>query len=197
MACRPFMLILPLYLSETDHLVGMLPGIIVVGPGVSISSLTLDQILAIFSTKTIVNWQDLGGPNLPITPVMRNDISGLRVLFEKYVLQGQNEDGAVLPVTTDTAMRDFIARTPGAIGYIGLPNLTSGVHEVAINGLLPTLETIKQQQYTFWGYIHMYTSGPDSALKVAFLTFLLSTSVQQQAHNLGYLPTSAGNFEGS
>lgn len=41
-----------LYLSETDHLVGVLPGVIVVGPGVSISSLTLGQILAIFSRKT-------------------------------------------------------------------------------------------------------------------------------------------------
>jgi phosphate transport system substrate-binding protein len=185
------------YPSETDHLVGVLPGIIVVGPSISISSLTLDQILAIFSTRTIGNWQDLGGPNLPITPVMRDDTSGLRVLFDKYVLQGHTEDGTVLPVTSDTAMRDFIARTPGAIGYIGLPNLTSTVHEVAINGLTPTLETINQQKYPFWGYVHMYTSDPDSALRTAFLSFLLSTSVQKKAYGLGYLPTSAGNFEGS
>ena len=183
------------YPSEIDHLACVIPGVIVVGPGIPISSLTHDQVMAIFATRTIQNWKDLGGPALPIIPVMYKKTSGLQVLFEKYILQNHRENGAVMPMNSDAAMYNFLVRTPGAIGYIGLANLTAAVHPIAIDGQMPTFEAISQQNYTFWGFGHMYTSGIDSSLKHAFLTFLRSALVQQETYRLGYFPLNAGNFE--
>lgn len=175
----------------TDHLVCVIPGALVVGPGVPISSLSRQQITAIFTTGSIHNWQDVGGPDLPITPVMRADTSGIRVIFHKYILGNSKEIGTLLSTNSDTEMRDAIARTPGAIGYLALPYVNASVHEVAIDNVSARPQDIENGQYTFWGYGHMYTLGSSNVLVTSFLSFMLTPSVQQLAQKVGYIPINA------
>jgi len=60
----------------TDHIVCVIPFTMVTGPGVTVTSLTPQQIIDIFSTGKIKNWQQVGGSNLPIVPVVRPGTSG-------------------------------------------------------------------------------------------------------------------------
>ncbi|QBD82554.1 phosphate ABC transporter substrate-binding protein [Ktedonosporobacter rubrisoli] len=172
----------------TDHIVCVIPFAMVVGPGISITSLTQQQIIDIFSTGKIHNWQQIGGPDLPIVPVVRPPTSGTRDTFRKYILGGRDEKGTLLKTDSSATVLDVVARTPGAIGYLALSVLTPKVHALAISGVMPTLDNITTGRYLFWGYEHMYSLDDNNATISAFLDFMLTPEVQQQAQQMGYIP---------
>jgi phosphate transport system substrate-binding protein len=84
-----------------------------------------------------------------------------------------------------------VADTPGAIGYLAQSVLNSTVHEVAIEGQLPSVKTIQTGQYTFWGFEHMYTIGLGSSAMMSFLNYMLTPQIQQLAEKLGYFSIAA------
>ncbi|GCE10181.1 phosphate ABC transporter substrate-binding protein [Tengunoibacter tsumagoiensis] len=174
----------------TDHIVCVIPFAMVTNPDVTISSNTLtpDQIVGIFTTRTITNWKDVGGPDLKIVPLARTKTSGTRDTFRKYVLGGRDESD-LTTIDSSTDVRDTVAKTPGAISYLALSVINSSVHEVGINGFLPTQENISSGRYTFWAYEHMYTMK-DTPLINDFLDYMISPPVQNAAENIHYIPIS-------
>ncbi len=181
----------------TDHIVCVIPFAMVVNPDVTVTSLTRQQIIDIFSTGRISNWSQVGGPDLPIVPVVRPQTSGTRDTFRKYILGGRDEKGKLLQTDSSVTVRETVAHTPGAIGYLALSVLTPAVRVLAIEGAKPTLADIVAGRYSFWSYEHMYTLGDDSPLLSAFLDFMLSPPVQQKAQAMGYIPIAAMNLNGA
>ena len=175
----------------TDHLVAVVPFTMVTNLDVNIPSLTAQQIIEIYSTDTITNWQQVGGPNLPIVPVIRPSTSGTRATFRKYVLGGRDQHGKLLQSDSSQTVLATVAKTPGAIGYLSLSVVDSTVRVVAINGLLPTVKSIQSGNYTFWGFEHMYTIGQGTVPVQQFLAFMTSASIQALAQKLGYFPIAA------
>ena len=175
----------------TDHIVCVVPFTMIASPGVDVTSLNQQQIINIFSTGTISNWQQVGGQNLAIVPVVRPPTSGTRATFRKYILGGRDENsqhGTHLTTDTSTTVRDTVAHTPGAIGYLALSVLNKSVHPLAIDGYTPTLANIEAGRYAFWSYEHMYTLGDNNLLASAFLDFMLTPAIQQTAQQMGYIP---------
>jgi phosphate transport system substrate-binding protein len=173
----------------TDHIVCVIPFTMIVNPGINVTSLTQQQIIDIFSTGKIRNWQQVGGPNLPITPVVRPSTSGTRDTFRKYILSGRDEKGTLLKTDSSVEVRNTVAHTPGAIGYLALSVLTSQVRSIAIGGEKPTQASIAAGRYSFWGYEHMYTLGDTTnTVPEAYLDFMLTPPVQQLAQKMGYIP---------
>jgi phosphate transport system substrate-binding protein len=178
----------------TDHLVCLIPFTMITNPDVDVKSLTVAQIIAIYSTGTIRNWKDIGGPDLAIVPVVRPATSGTRATFRKYILGGRDEQGTLLQSDSSQTVLQTVAQTPGAIGYLALSVLDQTVHQVAIDGRLPTQANIQSGSYAFWGFEHMYTLGDDDPLLNAFLTFMTGAEVQQLAAQLGYIPIVAAQL---
>jgi phosphate transport system substrate-binding protein len=175
----------------TDHLVAVVPFAMVVHPDIRLASLTRDQIIGIY-TGRIKNWRDLGGPEEPIKVVSRALTSGTRATFRKYILNGADEvQGVALQKDSSQELVDTVGKTPGAIGYVAVSGVTSAVHVVAIDGVLPTPAKIEQGSYHFWSYEHMYTRGLPTGAVAAFLSFMLTPEEQQVATALGYIPISA------
>ncbi len=88
-------------------------------PNLTIPGLSIDQLQAIFRGK-VTNWQQVGGPNLPIVPVALNP-KITSVL--KLLLGGEGNDiGSNVQIVRDytTAIRKVTA-TPGAIAYGSAP----------------------------------------------------------------------------
>lgn len=175
----------------TDHIVCVTPFVMVSNNGVTIPSLTLQQIIDIFSTGKINNWNQVGGPDLKITPIVRPSNSGTRATFRKYILGGRDEKGTLLKTDSSTEVRDMVAHTPGAIGYLAASYVTQDVHSLALNGQKATEKNIASGSYNFWSYEHMYTLGGDDATLEAFLQFMLTEKVQQKAQELGYVPINS------
>lgn len=181
----------------TDHLVAVIPFAMIVNPDVTVQNLTRDQIIQIFSTNSVTNWTQVGGPNLPIVPVVRPSTSGTRATFRKYILGGRDENGSLLTSDSSQTVRETVAHTPGAIGYLALSVLDSSVHALSIDGQQPTPANIEQNRYLFWGYEHMYTLGTSNAVADSFLDFMLTPAVQQLAQQLGYIPIADMQIQSS
>ena len=174
----------------TDHIVCVNTFTLIVDPHITLSSLTTQQIIAIFTGKG-TNWKAFGGPDLPIAPIIRPATSGTRALFRKYVLGGAEESGHPLTTDSSTSVINTVAHTPGAIGYVTTVLVNHTVHMIGIDGVTPTVQHIKAGRYKFWGYEHMYTLENGSNATTTFLDFMLSAEAQQLAQKLGYLPVSA------
>jgi phosphate transport system substrate-binding protein len=174
----------------TDHIVCVTPFTLITNLDITLPSLTQAQIVAIFSSNQLTNWQEVGGPDLPIVPIVRPSTSGTRDTFRKYVLGGRDEGSGnqVLQKDSSTAVHDKVAQTPGAIGYLAESVVDNKVHQLGINGENATKDNIIAGTYTFWSYEHMYTLGDDNPIVAAFLDFMLSPTVQQLAQRDGYIP---------
>ncbi len=75
----------------TDHLVCVIPFTMIVNSDVTLSNLATADIVNIFAAGKITNWDQLGGPNLPIVPIVRPATSGTRATFRRYVLGRRDE----------------------------------------------------------------------------------------------------------
>ena len=175
----------------TDHIVCVVPFTMIVNSKVTVTSLTQQQIIDIFSTGKLRNWDEVGGPDLPIVPIVRPQTSGTRATFRKYVLGGGDEKGTLLQTDSSTTVRSTVAHTPGAIGYLALSVFDNSVRQVAIDGLTATAGNIESGNYTFWGYEHMYTLGDNNKLISSFLDYMLTTTVQQEAAKQSYIPIAS------
>jgi phosphate transport system substrate-binding protein len=171
----------------TDHLVCVIPFVMVVNRDVTVSNLRKQDIIDIFSSGKITTWKQVGGLDLPIVPVVWPATSGTRATFRKYILAGRDEIGTLLKTDSSQTVLETVANTPGAIGYLAVPVVDDHVRTVAIDGQLPSRESIEKGRYAFWGFEHMYTLG-DTPTIAAFLNFMLSGTVQQVAQQLGYIP---------
>lgn len=93
---------------------------IAVNPNLNISGLTLAQLKGIY-TGRIQNWQQVGGPNLPITPYSHPSTAGSP--FEEKVLGNDKFGTNVQPIPTTTQAIRQLANNPGGIFYASAPEL--------------------------------------------------------------------------
>ena len=185
-----------------DQLIGIVPLTIIGQPGIALPSLSYEQMLGIFSTGTITNWKQIGGPDQKIVVVVPPISSDVRFLFRDEMLGGAPETSTVLQTDSLEMIPQVVARTPGSISYLPEPFLTADVHRTAIDGVQPSAETIGTGHYSFWSFAHLYTEegrGSSGAketdegnkMRTMYLQFLQSTAGDSLARQLGYIPLSA------
>ncbi len=171
-------------------------------PGVSLS-----QMQKIFSGK-LTNWQQLGGPNLPIVPVSQDPDAKASTSF---LLQGlpssQQHFGRNVQVVRDTtaAIRK-VASTPGAIGY-GAQAIVVGQRTIHLLGLAKGESKNYVQPITPYGtvnkqalldgtypltrriFVIIREDGElDELAGRAYVNMLLSSEGQKLVDKAGYLP---------
>jgi phosphate transport system substrate-binding protein len=96
---------------------------IAVHPGLNISGLTLNQIKGIY-TGQITNWNQVGGPDLSITPYSRRtEDGGTVIFFVENLLAGQPFGSNVKFISTTTAALRAISNDPGGIYYASAPEV--------------------------------------------------------------------------
>ena len=172
----------------TPEIVIVIPYTLIVNASLtSIQSLTTPQILGIFSTHTIDNWQEVGGPDLPIVPISTAS-RGTSTHFQTAILGGNAEAGTPVADESSTSILDTVARTQGAIGYVATPLLNRSIRAIAIDGLTATPDNIESNHYHFWSYGHLYTLKNTDSNITAFFNYALTPAAQQVAQNLGYIP---------
>ncbi|WP_017315054.1 PstS family phosphate ABC transporter substrate-binding protein [Mastigocladopsis repens] len=96
---------------------------IAVNPNLNIAGLTIAQVKDIYTGK-ITNWQQAGGPNLPIIPYSRRVEEGGTVEFFNDNILGGEKFGVnvqFIPTTTE-ALRE-VAKNTGGIYYASAPEV--------------------------------------------------------------------------
>ncbi|WP_392533485.1 substrate-binding domain-containing protein [Nostoc sp. C117] len=89
-----------------------------VNPNLSVSRLTVSQIKDIYTGK-ITNWNQVGGPNLQVTPLSRNpEDGGTPEYIQETVLVNESFTVSVKPYVPDTTTAiQKVFKTPGGISY--------------------------------------------------------------------------------
>ncbi|MHB0875745.1 MAG: phosphate ABC transporter substrate-binding protein [Anaerolineae bacterium] len=162
---------------------------IVTHPDVGITGLTTDQVRALFSGE-IRNWSELGGRDLAVVLVVREEGSGTRMAFEEMVMSKADltitEDAILQP--SNGAVRTTLASTPGSVGFLSLGYVDTSVRALSIDGVAPTAETASSGAYPIVRPLNLVTRGEPEGIAKAFLEFALSAAGQDIVSHEGYLP---------
>jgi len=183
--------------------------VLAVSTSIPVSSLTFEQIVAIW-TGACTNWKEVGGPDLPIVVIGRTKSYDPIQLFCDFMkLEAKPVDGGVLyrekgkglwsqfvaptPATDDLAL-ELLQKTPGFITYFPLQvyfNYKSkdiNIKALYFNGVVASPQTIENGEYFIHRRLNVITNGkPEGAVKL-FVDFMLSVEGQQLVKDAGFLP---------
>jgi phosphate transport system substrate-binding protein len=160
---------------------------IIVNPKNPIRDLSLDQITQVFSGK-IRNWKELGGAQHPIILVTREEGSGTRESFQKFVMGKEDISLGALVQDSNGAVRQVIASDPSAIGYISLGLVNNQVKALKISGVEPNLDNVYNGKYTLVRpFLFVFNGEPVGEAK-SFLEFVLSAESQRLLLKEGLVP---------
>ena len=176
-----------------DHQVAVVIFGVIVNKDVTVSNITTAQLKEIYSGK-VTNWNQVGGPNLPIVVISRPASSGTRATFAKYVLGGPETVSGPSHLTSDSTgvVITNVASTNGAIGYAatGPAKANSSVTLLSIDGNAPTTDNVKTNTYKFWNIEHMYTKGTPKPLAQALIDYMQSADAKMIATQQDYVVLS-------
>ena len=160
---------------------------VIVHPENPIDEISLDQLKAIY-TGGISRWSELGGTNRPIVVISRDVASGTFEVFKKLVLEGENVRPDAIRLASNKAVAVTVAKTPDAIGYVGLGFLSPEVKPLKVDGVSPTPENVISGKYKIVRPLYMYTNGEPKGLAKEFIQFILSDEGQNLVKELGFIP---------
>ncbi len=152
----------------------------------SIAGLTQGELKDIYTGK-ISSWSSLGGGSDKIVVISRDSASGTFETFNELALDKAKVRPDALLQASNNAVVSAVAKTPGAIGYVGLGYVTPQVKAVPIDGVKPTKETVLSGQYSLSRSLFMYTNGEPQGETRAFIDFVLSATGQKIAEENGYI----------
>ena len=161
---------------------------IVVHPSNKVSELTLEQASKIFAGE-ITNWKEVGGADEAIRVITREEGSGTREVFEKYVMKPFEREltgkASVKPSNGD--VRATVSGDKNSIGYLSLGYLDPSVKAVKIDGVEATVKNVLAGKYPIVRTLYLITKGEPDELEKAFIDFVLSEEGQEVVENMGYI----------
>jgi phosphate transport system substrate-binding protein len=159
------------------------PIAIIVHPANSIGDATLAQLSDLFQGRTF-DWISFGGSG-EVIPVSREAEADSRQIFEERVMQtlAVTRNAVLKPSAKDVV--DFVANTPGAIGYVPLSQVDQRVKTIAVEGIRPGAETSANGKYLLSAPLYVIArSEPEGDLR-EFMAWLLGNPGQTLLNKLG------------
>ncbi|MGY0500745.1 substrate-binding domain-containing protein [Nocardia sp. FBN12] len=175
----------------------------VLHPGIGIKDLSTHQIRDLYRGN-IRNWSQLGGADLPVVLIDRTAGSGTRRALESRMLEdnrkvlryssciGMARTGDHCEVDVTDEMATFVAKTPGAVGYLETSSVTAEVTAVSIDGVSASPDAMRAGRYPFTGVEYAYTHGPiaGDSLVAQFLDYLMRGKARLTMIEFGNIPCS-------
>lgn len=164
---------------------------IIVHPSNTVRNLTLEQIRRIFAGE-IRDWSEVGGPAAPITLVNREAGSGTRGAFEELVMgkNGPPLSYRSIRQGSNGAVRAVVEGDPRAIGYISLGIVNSRVRTIAVDGVLPTAESVEAGRYRLVRPFLMVVARGGELPKLSrdYIAYVLGDEGQRSLASIGLIP---------
>ncbi|EDT2963576.1 PstS family phosphate ABC transporter substrate-binding protein [Salmonella enterica subsp. enterica] len=164
-----------------------------------LNSLNEQQVRDIFSGK-ITNWREVGGNDERIQVWMRSEDSGSQTVMKAKVMK----DTPMLPAKKDLimdVMNGVISKvaayqnTQPSIGYTFRyyatqmnKDISKNIKLLAINGVVPTVENIRNGTYPYIVEAYMVTREKHSPEAQKFVDWFLSPQGQSFVEDVGYVP---------
>jgi len=176
-----------------EHVVAVDSLVVIVHPDNKLASISIEQLGRIYSGE-ITNWSELGGDDLPINVIDRQQSSGTRSVFMNAIL-GQSSDtvdqiGEIANENNDMAAKVFA--DPAAIGYAGYAfqrgakSLTL-VNECGIQ-TTPDAFSAKTEEYPLQRRLYLYNRSDNVAdASTDFIKYAISNDADGVIAKSGFI----------
>lgn len=173
-------------LGITEHIIAYDGIAVVVHPANPVIDLTKEQIQKIFKGE-IKNWKEVGGSDLEILVVSREESSGTKGAFEELLELQESKDGNTISFVRNDALvadgngpiKANISSKENAVGYISLGFVDETIKKVSIDKIECTVENIKNKSYAVSRPFLMLTKGEMAPETKAFMDFILGDEGQE------------------
>jgi phosphate transport system substrate-binding protein len=163
--------------------------VVVTHPSNQVRNLTMDQVKQIF-TGEVTNWKELGGEDLEIVVVSREDGSGSRDAFQEIVGYTSGElVRTALIASGNGNIKTTVATNKHAVGFISFEYIDSSISTMNINGVEATAENVLQKKYSLsrpFLFVHKEDNLTDAGQQ--FIDYILSPEGQAIAEESGAIP---------
>ena len=176
--------------SGLNEVVIAYDGIVVVThPTNKVKDLTMEQVKKIF-TGEVTNWKELGGDDMEIVVVSREDGSGSRDAFQEIVDYSSGEliRNAII-ASGNGNIKTTVANNKHAVGFISFEYIDESISTIDINGVEATAENVLKEKYSLSRpFLFVYKEGQLTDAGQRFIDFILSEDGQLIAAEAGAIP---------
>ena len=163
--------------------------VVVTHPSNKVKDLTLEQVKQIF-TGEVTNWSQLGGEDMEIVVVSREDGSGSRDAFQEIVGYSSGEliRNAII-ASGNGNIKTTVATNKHAVGFISFEYIDDSISTLQIDGVEATAENVLQQKYSLsrpFLFVHKEENLTDAGLQ--FIDYILSSDGQTIVSGAGAIP---------
>lgn len=163
--------------------------VVVTHPSNHVKNLTIAQVKDIFTGK-ITNWKEVGGDDMEIVVVSREDGSGSRDAFQEIVgySSGELVRNSII-ASGNGNIKTTVATNKHAVGFISFEYIDESINTVNINGVEATAENVLRQKYSLsrpFLFVHKEENLTDEGKK--FIHFILSSEGQKIVRETGAIP---------
>uniref|UniRef100_A0A6H1ZQP6 Putative phosphate ABC transporter substrate-binding protein n=1 Tax=viral metagenome TaxID=1070528 RepID=A0A6H1ZQP6_9ZZZZ len=169
---------------------------VIVHPSNKVSSLTKNQLKDIY-IGNISDWSTLGGEKQKIVVISRDSASGTFESFGEMALDKRKVRADALMQASNQVVASTLAKTPGAIGYVGLGYVSSQVRVLALNGVMPSEGNVIMNKYILFRPLFMYTNGAPKGVVKDFIDFVLSEEGKKLIEEAGFIGVTEQVLPGS
>ena len=170
--------------------------VFVVHPNNPVKSLTINEIQKIY-TKEIINWSEVGGNNASMQVYSRPRNSGSEEVFRTLVMNGLNPADFPEAMQLNPMYGVFITMLTDEHGicytfnnYAEIITRIPEVPKIAINGIIPANNTVKNKMYPFISEVHVAIRSDLDHNSMAYKLYewLQSESAKSTIIECGFIP---------
>jgi len=165
--------------------------VVVTHPTNKVKDLTLEQVKKIF-TGEVTNWNELGGEDLEIVVVSREDGSGSRDSFQEIInfSSGELVRSAII-ASGNGNIKTTVAMNKHAVGFISFEYVDDSVSTIDINGVEATPDNVLAQTYQL-SRPFLFVNKEESLTEAGqeFIDFILSPEGQAVVIETGAIPVN-------
>jgi phosphate transport system substrate-binding protein len=165
---------------------------VIVHPSNPVDNISLKDLKGVYD-GSIVNWSQLGGPDMVIVPINRDSSSGTFEMWVEEVLKGERHRPDAQVQSSSGGVAYAVSGNRYALGYVSLGFLSDGVKALSVDGIKPNYLTAKDGTYPIKRDLYMYIRGDHSQEVTKFINFIFSETGEEIILESGFLPLHSGS----
>jgi phosphate transport system substrate-binding protein len=163
--------------------------VVVTHPTNKVKDLTIEQVKDVFTGK-VTNWKELGGDDMEIVVVSREDGSGSRDAFQEIVGYSSGElVRSSIIASGNGNIKTTVAGNKHAVGFISFEYIDDSISTIDINGVEATAENVLQKKYSLsrpFLFVHKEEQLTDAGRQ--YIDYILSPDGQAIVAETGAIP---------
>jgi phosphate transport system substrate-binding protein len=155
-----------------------------------VMNITLQNAKDIYKGK-ILNWKQLGGPNLPLKSFISTPegMGGVGQSIKKYVLNGEppmQTGNSSLQASSAAVWEQLVEKTPEGFASSGFASARKrNLKMLALNNIMPSKANIISGKYPLKRYLYLVTTSNHRPEVQQFIEFCLSKAGQKLISSYG------------